>query len=316
VLSQPMDLEAFPFDTQHLSICISTRGQNSKEVTLRPSDGSVVLPPDAHSSLPDWKLSKCEQVGVSTDPCHSMHGSVYTLVQVRINAVRDPTFYLTNIVAILVGIVSLCFMSFLFSQDALSDRLSLNSTLLLAAVGFKTYVADALPKISLLTALDRYFVSIFGFLYVVIIENGVVLLLARYVSEWAAQVTDRVCLALCAICFVALHVWMWRTVRQAQRKAADSHEARAENAAAIPSSYSSMSLDDGAPSPTSPLRRSISRTLSAMRFLGALKAEAGDRTPRSQPSPLGQGKKLSPLASPSPLGQARKLSPLARQKEQ
>mmetsp|Transcript_1716 Transcript_1716/g.4272 ORF Transcript_1716/g.4272 Transcript_1716/m.4272 type:complete len:544 (-) Transcript_1716:21-1652(-) len=281
VLSQPMDLEAFPFDTQHLSICISTRGQNSKEVLLRPSDGSVVLPPDAHSSLPDWKLCKCEQVGVSTDPTHSMHGSVYTLVQVRICAVRIPTFYLTNIVAILVGIVSLCFMSFLFSQDALSERLSLNSTLLLAAVGFKTYVADALPKISLLTALDRYFVNIFGFLYLVIVENGVVLLLASCVSEQAARVTDRFCLVCCAIIFVALHVWMWATVRKAQEKAENSQVAREENAATIPSSYSSVSLD-GEASPQSQIRRSLSRTLSAMRFLGHLKA--GGASPMSPKS--------------------------------
>ena len=54
-----------------------------------------------------------------------------------------------------------------------ADRLSVSLTLVLTAAAYKFVVASMLPQISYFTMLDHYVLMCSGFLFLVVIENGV-----------------------------------------------------------------------------------------------------------------------------------------------
>lgn len=100
---------------------------------------------------------------------------------------RRPGYYVTN-VAIPAGIITyLCFISYAPLSDGslmdTGDRVQIVLTLLLTAVTFKNQVASLTPQISYFTTLDKYVFFCFIIACVVVIENALFPIVAKYFSE-------------------------------------------------------------------------------------------------------------------------------------
>ena len=102
-------------------------------------------------------------------------------------------------------ICCLVLTTFIFDVGDLSGRLTVSLTLLLTAVAFKFVVSSSLPQTEYLTYIDRYFLYGIVFIFLVAVENAVVMLLTTYYPDSALE-TDRICLYVFAGVWVVTHV--------------------------------------------------------------------------------------------------------------
>ncbi|EGZ30415.1 hypothetical protein PHYSODRAFT_349516 [Phytophthora sojae] len=168
VFSEEMTLRKFPVDQQKLTFAFST-GTGVRQ-PLRITAGAV----DAGTfAIANYKL------GNVFDVVH--HDKVFMMLE------RRPGYYVTN-VAIPAGIITyLCFISYAPLSDGslmdTGDRVQIVLTLLLTAVTFKNQVASLTPQISYFTTLDKYVFFCFIIACVVVIENALFPIVAKYFSE-------------------------------------------------------------------------------------------------------------------------------------
>ena len=79
---------------------------------------------------------------------------------------RNPVFYILNFMLLLNGITTCAAFGWAVPWQAVSDRLSLDVTLLLTSIAFKQVLAGTVPPISYLTRLDAYALGSLFFLLV------------------------------------------------------------------------------------------------------------------------------------------------------
>jgi hypothetical protein len=90
---------------------------------------------------------------------------------IRMRIERHVTYQLSHTVAPLFMIVTAAFGAFFVPIEDSADRLSVSLTALLTAVAFQFNVASQLPDAGYNTAIDKYILFAFFTLFVVIIEN-------------------------------------------------------------------------------------------------------------------------------------------------
>eukprot|EP00927_Polykrikos_kofoidii_P078216 TRINITY_DN75061_c0_g1_i1.p1 TRINITY_DN75061_c0_g1~~TRINITY_DN75061_c0_g1_i1.p1 ORF type:complete len:381 (-),score=33.28 TRINITY_DN75061_c0_g1_i1:51-1193(-) len=178
---QSIWLDRFPFERVHCEFVLKNQ---RKTFVLRGYELEWI----SQSKLEVWddqkdilSLRLSPQVAQEYDLhslCLEMFSKANTkdvLSQPRIIArlQRKPNFYIWSMIlpCFIFGLIT-C-ISFVESIGSLSDRMSLNTTMLLTIVALKLMTSDSLPKIAYMTWLDYYFSSAMGFIVVVIICNVV-----------------------------------------------------------------------------------------------------------------------------------------------
>jgi hypothetical protein len=154
MLSDPLELDEFPFDTQELCLKISTGGQHGGAVELKCARLGEPAQLAQHRWLtstvlmPDFDTLGEESEALLTDRKLSTRGVRYSQVHVTIHVRRKPQFYMYSIVMILFGITAMSWVSFIIPRSDFPSRLETNLTLLLTAIAFKSLVDDHLPNVS------------------------------------------------------------------------------------------------------------------------------------------------------------------------
>jgi hypothetical protein len=123
----------------------------------------------------------------------------------EIPATRKSGFYVLNIATFLAAIVSLSSLSFAFSPDDLPSRMNANLTLLLTAIAYKFVISETLPKINFVTALDKYLLFNFGFLYCILVENALMALIS---DTELRELIDSRALVLLVFVWVCTHLYV------------------------------------------------------------------------------------------------------------
>lgn len=93
-------------------------------------------------------------------------------------------YFIVNIKALMFCVSSLCFTSYSVPIPDLGDRASITLSLLLTAVAYKLVLADILPRVSYLTALDKYVLICFTMLIVIAAEQGLAAWISNENSPW------------------------------------------------------------------------------------------------------------------------------------
>ncbi|XP_046358983.1 cys-loop ligand-gated ion channel-like isoform X1 [Haliotis rufescens] len=173
--TENLELEAFPFDIQHLSLMI-TSDLSSKEVTLVEDD--LELSSVNRLSFIDeqeWEMRNfVELLPQVTKREYSSAKHEFPSVLVRCCAFRRPGFFIWNILCVMCLISSLSFSTFSVDQTKPQNRLQLSFTLVLTGVAFKFVATQSLPKIPYLTYLDRYILISMCIMYFVCIWHAVI----------------------------------------------------------------------------------------------------------------------------------------------
>ncbi|KAL6043632.1 hypothetical protein QOT17_023780 [Balamuthia mandrillaris] len=168
-LSQFYRLHDFPFDTQTLTIHLSSTGHIDKNYFLQHRSRNNVI---ERFELQEWEVLPLAGPSIElTDPSLSSTGVAYSEYLAQIRLQRFSSYYVFNVGAVMALLVSMCFYTSAIPLDALPDRMSITLTLILTVVAFKYSVSDNLPKINYMTLLDKYVLVSFLFLYAMGLEN-------------------------------------------------------------------------------------------------------------------------------------------------
>ncbi|KAK2146857.1 hypothetical protein LSH36_581g00001 [Paralvinella palmiformis] len=190
---EKMELNSYPFDTQDLSLCVTThRGEDEIEIVSDPSELSTVNT-QSFVSEQEWTLHKyiSSWVKMTTDVYRSTKNK-HPAVYISCKASRRFNFFVWNIILIMIFIGILIFTTFAVSIALVQNRLQLSFILLLSNITFKFNISQTLPKVSYLTLLDKYVIVQIAMMCLVCLWHTTVFLVYDNHSQNLAVGCDRV----------------------------------------------------------------------------------------------------------------------------
>jgi hypothetical protein len=176
---QPMELSMFPFDFPFLQVCLTldkpTTAFNLIEETADMRKSRFLVERfKLHSvfTVVHGDSVQCEVR--NSDKNESSSGFQYPRIYFALKLKRVPAYYVSNTM-VPTGLLSIMsVISFGVNEDgsrmAMSDRLDIALSLLLAAISYKFIVNSSLPLLPYSTILDWYVWFCFGFILLVVIE--------------------------------------------------------------------------------------------------------------------------------------------------
>jgi len=171
--SESMELQSFPFDTQCLSIVVTSEDEDLEfhEDTLKPSRIN-------HANFVDqqeWRAHDVvEYLHQDGDPNFAATQPEQSAVTFRIYASRMSGFFVFNILAVMALITSLFLCVWSVERTDVNTRLMLTVTLVLTSVAFKFVSNQSMPKISYTTLLDKYIMSCMALMHVTAVYHALV----------------------------------------------------------------------------------------------------------------------------------------------
>lgn len=164
----PMDLSAFPFDTQsvrpelvsisHWSQCAGPRFgslAHGQSYTLHPvsraNEGRLIwMMWDGR--MPEWEL---HSYAIQTVCSHHLAGFVLMLLCLDLYVTRKHGFYFEKVLLPLIALTYGSFLLHLVPPQDIQDRMNGMFTLFLAAFALLYVITDHLPRLDFLTAIDK-----------------------------------------------------------------------------------------------------------------------------------------------------------------
>ena len=173
-LSNPMDLRAFPFDSDNVQLTfLQSEGSSAADWVCVPHE-------DIDTSVKCFfdidALGEFDLKGYSLDFYTSLGGNGvhYTHVDLHLHLVRRPVYYLWKITLPILLTTILSFSSLLFDRDEIADRINTSATMFLTTMALLFVISTDLPKTSFLTNVDVYLTTSMVTQLVVLIESCVV----------------------------------------------------------------------------------------------------------------------------------------------
>lgn len=150
--SQPLDLQAFPFDSQSLKITLANVGFGGEFVKLTPSPNSGI---SESLSMPDWVVTGWDFIVTSfpiEDESSPIQGMIFSL-----DVQRDKSYFKFKVIFPLVLIVMMSWLVFWIDPILIASQISVSVTAMLTIIAYRFALAGMVPRLAFLTSLD-YFV--------------------------------------------------------------------------------------------------------------------------------------------------------------
>ncbi len=174
-LKGDFDFKNFPKDIQNLNIIIQAC-DDSTIVRLEhtPYYKSILNANNVFQHRHEWNLyNKLTVNEVVTNYASSTRNKKYSQLYFNFSIKRNSNNYFWNIILLNFLITLTSLSSYNIEHTDISERLQLNSMLLLTNVAFKNYQTNLTPNISYFTFLDKYVFTGIGFLFTVILQNSI-----------------------------------------------------------------------------------------------------------------------------------------------
>ena len=150
-ISQPLDLQAFPFDSQQLQVKLANVGFGGELVNLVPSTESGI---SSNLTIPDWDVTGWDFVTGDLsfdDGSNSLKGMVLS-----VDVKRDSSFFKYKVIFPLVLIVMMSWMVFWIDPALVAPQISLSVTAMLTMIAYRFALAGLMPRLGFLTVLDHF----------------------------------------------------------------------------------------------------------------------------------------------------------------
>jgi hypothetical protein len=187
--SQPLNLQAFPFDQQSFTVQLAAVGYRSDGVEL-VDDGGRKTGVASHLSLPDWEVLGWTTEAKTYEPVHGKGGPPgFTFA---FEAKRKQGYFVAQIIVPLILIVMMSWVIFWVDPKESGTDIGVAVTCMLTLIAYRFAIGKFLPVISYMTRLD-YFILFSTFLvFASLIESVLTSLLARRKKMARAIMVDRV----------------------------------------------------------------------------------------------------------------------------
>ena len=232
--TEEFDLHEFPFDVQDLTVWITFQGTGMP--TDEQSFGRIIFPEVQHedsnplrddpwylygvhvNTLVEWTMFEPQVCVIGN---HHQPASHHYVIKAQV--MRKYEYFVRNVMMTTSSITTLSFAAFSIDGDGNEEgRLAIVSGFLLATVAFKSAMSDALPKVSYLTVLDKFFnanltlVYILSFFIAVIRKIEFYVLCDRSDCSEAVMSTERfefLSTSFFLVGWIVYHLWVWRRVK-------------------------------------------------------------------------------------------------------
>ncbi len=198
VLETPMNLRAFPFDTQHLKASMIPFGNTTDEVILevderfaRSTDEYVRRERDVN--VAGWDL---QHLGMSVDETFLIAGDQQTRFSRLVTTItleRRSWQYVWQFLFPLLVLVSVVWSIFWIEIDTLADRLNISFIGVLTIVAYQFVLVDNMPRMSYLTLTDTVLLVSFLMMAATVPQSLLIHTLVRKGEQKIARRIDRTC---------------------------------------------------------------------------------------------------------------------------
>jgi hypothetical protein len=166
------------FNVRHV-VCEMTRGRKLRadmNASGNYNDGSDDSD-DSDKEILDDGYRKSIDIDAEDDADGQNDARTYDRVSMKITVkasrVWQSYFWRVNVVMILISVqASLVFLIGDGTADQIIDRLGYGVTLFVAAVTYQSVISESLPKLSYMTELDKFVMTVFCFITALMVFNG------------------------------------------------------------------------------------------------------------------------------------------------
>jgi len=202
-----MDVHKFPYDSQQIVMLITSYTCPIAECEFIPLSTNTSTPEQMmlmtnNVDLPEWDVLRPIEVTHEIDSSWDLrdYSQLRTVVYIR----RRPQFYLSKVISLIVIIALMSVGAMVLPPDQLNDRFQVTLTLLLTQIAFNFVINEALPKVSYVTSLDKYFLSNYLLLVLEYSEHIFSYLVYTYWSESTAKLMDEISIAFALFWVMAI----------------------------------------------------------------------------------------------------------------
>ncbi|KAM4706424.1 glycine receptor subunit beta isoform 1-T1 [Discoglossus pictus] len=170
-LSCPLDLTLFPMDTQRCKMQLESFGYTTDDLRFIWQSGDPVQMEKI--ALPQFDI-KTEDIEYGNCTKYYKGTGYYTCVEVIFTLQRQVGFYMMGVYAPTLLIVVLSWLSFWINPDASAARVPLGIFSVLSLASECTTLAQELPKVSYVKAIDVWLITCLLFGFASLVEYAVV----------------------------------------------------------------------------------------------------------------------------------------------
>lgn len=210
---RPFDVRRYPFDEQKLVIAIEDTDSTTREMVYVADPGTTAIDPAL--DIPGWTLSHVSAEVTETtyptnfgDPRRPVGADRYTRFQYTIHIARPVLGYLATTLVPISIVMLITFAVFLIPSKYFEGRLGLGITSLISAVALQLTAASDLPKTGYLVLLDHVYNLSYVVIFVATLESVIAVRLADADREAASRRLDRYALALSALVYFGVTLWL------------------------------------------------------------------------------------------------------------
>jgi len=170
-LSTKFGLRRFPFDYQDLQILVSPFTSGAVRIDLKADRQLTQLVRGPVLELEQWRL-----FGISSYEQNLSVGGIFHLDQIefRIHAQRRPTFYIWTIILPLSVMLLVAWSTLWIAPSHFAQQISITMPTFISVIAFSYAMAFTLPRVPYLTFMNAYFLSIYLFVFLSVLETVVI----------------------------------------------------------------------------------------------------------------------------------------------
>ena len=167
-LSTSFDLRRLPFDEQHLNLILQTFSLDKGTIHLKAGAGSEISP---EVVLPEWNVA-----GLTAQEhlAERNEANRYSELLYTITIERRPGFYFYSIVIPSLLVVLVAFASLWYDRKQYNAIVGPGVSCMLVLIALSFTMSSYLPRVSYVTALSRFSLQCYVFVFLCIMANTVV----------------------------------------------------------------------------------------------------------------------------------------------
>jgi len=199
-LSTKLHLQRFPFDSQNLEIVISPFASGVSLIKLKADSRLTSLQPGPFLELEQWKLGGITSIDQSMTIGDSLR---VDQVEFRLFASRRAGFYIWTMILPLIAMLLVAWSVLWIAPANFAQQLAIAMPTFLSVIAFSYAMSFTLPRVPYLTFINAFFLTIYSFVFLTILETVAIYALGRAEKNHAAAALHRRARWLFPVTFLA-----------------------------------------------------------------------------------------------------------------
>jgi hypothetical protein len=167
-LSTKFYLQKFPFDSQNLDIVISPFASGAIRIDMKTDKEMTRLVPGRFLELEQWKLRGITGLEQTTSIGDTFQ---FEQIEFRLFAYRRAAFYVWTIILPLIVMLIVSWSVLWIAPANFAQQLGIVMPTFLSVIAFSYAMAFTLPRVPYLTFINAFFLSVYLFVFLSVLET-------------------------------------------------------------------------------------------------------------------------------------------------